>query len=1524
MRNNQHIAQQIFDSQAFNSKVSIDYIANIQNIANQQEATKKHLEQELQLGLQDFFGRGIAKDIEKAKESLKRGVGLGHVSSQIMLGICYELCYKGTSFGLQDFNESFRWFVKGAEFGGGLDGKLLMAVFYASGQHTPIYDAQVYKILEELATEARNYLLRFIVSRYETSANKGDTVAQFKVASALEEMGGPVNLTRAALLFETAARAGHIQAQHEIARYYEQGIVVKKDVKTAAAWYERAARLGDHKSQYQWALFLIRHPSIKNLELAASWLRVASLNDAIASDCLKQLLSEAPQLSVIKSDLPDLTDKAALSKLVTMTTPPNTLLRERDELLENHRTLSQEAIMNGFSIDYEALPIAGDRIAYSVQKMNGHYRFCLEHWDPYLLKKVTLSKEITRSHSWLNCTDSIRLQVPGRENTLVEFNPNGILSVKILEGQTHIAFSVRSTVPLNAYNTQTAALDIIKVSEIRRNGKIHLQSDNALPFDLSCIESLENVGIEANQIHYQDNTFRVSGELEILYKKAQNISQPIYTPGSMSLVFSEQSKDPSHILTDLKASQDKEHITTAKMLKDCFSISPEIILPIIFSYLGKSSHQALSIKSNSPLVLGSAVKLINLEAFGKVEIQTPFLDLNNASLKSGTEVMLDAPQMKLGRLVGPLKNKSPSSILSSGKTTFTAKQKLEMEGLHIYSGGLFTINSPNPVDNLSTDITVRDEVVLNTPHFVHRQAFINTGPSLSITSIPARFRVSKSVCISGEITVIGASELSCQRIGDMINQVWKDKKPQLKSIAEYQTVTRQRMETQWKTGALGIKHSPRLVNKPYSERVSGTIHAPIISIASKIQIDGVNINIFGVMSVLAIDIKNFDKLYVGRQAVILQPAARFRSQIPLLEGVSFNPLFEPRMNAFPFIMQPLIPVSTHIDLSHVCVLTDGQLKPYDGSIPILPHPLQEEKDIVDKLMKGAGRHFIDENSKNPEALLAWVKYNAWKLYKEGLSLKTIQEPVLYYKEITYIFQTGQSSQVLTPIVKLPKSWNNTKRINSGAYLYALEGIDIHGNGADSIFTLTGSLESEGTVAVYDVNRVHIEKPVYQKTERVANTYRKDSMLGGDRVCHELSDITTSTPVDGGDIKANLIDMNNVSLLHIQGAELFAKKTMDFKVGKIDVVPIIASWIQHYNNHASNRCGYKEADESLLRHAIIPANLSSPEGTVSISAGVQRLNALACAARKLHLEATQVIEFPTTTITERAPTQYVSKGLRSSTITGEYQKGITASLQAEEIMCVSKGNIYMVGTEMLAISIELIADKGITAIPLILKQWFQTSSTGLRGLSLYAQNKSESHEYGIVPSFYARQNIKMTTQNNHVVLVGPRLCAGETLEFSTPNGTVSILPAVFHHDISSTEFSVGLSFFGSQMIEGLIQKDFRQAALGMLREFPLLASMEALMKKESGAADKIGNGMKALYYTYKLYKDFAKSSLKDFACKPINTNVKLRFGTTDTQQSWTDLPYLGYKPETLSLKLKICILKAHKQNAKTYLLLLSRI
>jgi TPR repeat protein len=70
-------------------------------------------------------------------------------------------------------------------------------------------------------------------------------------------------------LFLRAAQAGHAKSMNLVGRFYEEGIVVQRDVAHAKLWYQRSAEGGDFRGQFSYAGVLLAE---SKLDDAMPWL----------------------------------------------------------------------------------------------------------------------------------------------------------------------------------------------------------------------------------------------------------------------------------------------------------------------------------------------------------------------------------------------------------------------------------------------------------------------------------------------------------------------------------------------------------------------------------------------------------------------------------------------------------------------------------------------------------------------------------------------------------------------------------------------------------------------------------------------------------------------------------------------------------------------------------------------------------------------------------------------------------------------------------------------------------------------------------------------------------------------------------------------------------------------------------------------------------------------------------------------------------------------------------------------------
>ena len=133
----------------------------------------------------------------------------------------------------------------------------------------------------KVAFETGNYANA--LKEWEPLAEQGAPHAQYNVALMYAKgMGVPVDLHKAAQLYEKAAAKGIVPAQYNIALMYQNGEGVAKDPAKALQWFQRAANNGDANAATGLAAMLEDEASFRNPAEAEKWYR-KSAEQGIAS-----------------------------------------------------------------------------------------------------------------------------------------------------------------------------------------------------------------------------------------------------------------------------------------------------------------------------------------------------------------------------------------------------------------------------------------------------------------------------------------------------------------------------------------------------------------------------------------------------------------------------------------------------------------------------------------------------------------------------------------------------------------------------------------------------------------------------------------------------------------------------------------------------------------------------------------------------------------------------------------------------------------------------------------------------------------------------------------------------------------------------------------------------------------------------------------------------------------------------------------------------------------------------------------
>ncbi len=209
---------------------------------------------EFALGVLHRDGKGIEKDLARARDLFQRAAGKGHASAQVALGYLYA-----TGNGVSsDPVEALRWYRLAADKGDAT-GRYNVGTKYDQGLGCPQDSAEAFRW-------------------YSLAAEQGLAPAQYNVANMLNTGQGVAEDVDAALgWFRRAADQFLAAAQYGLAQMHEEGRGTPRDPVQAVHWFGLAAKQGLPEAQHNLGLkYYLGEGVPKDLEQAAGWFQEAA------------------------------------------------------------------------------------------------------------------------------------------------------------------------------------------------------------------------------------------------------------------------------------------------------------------------------------------------------------------------------------------------------------------------------------------------------------------------------------------------------------------------------------------------------------------------------------------------------------------------------------------------------------------------------------------------------------------------------------------------------------------------------------------------------------------------------------------------------------------------------------------------------------------------------------------------------------------------------------------------------------------------------------------------------------------------------------------------------------------------------------------------------------------------------------------------------------------------------------------------------------------------------------------------
>lgn len=219
--------------------------------------------------------RLIDESRRKAIEWYKKAAEQGHVNAQDKLGYCY---YKGIK-GVPVYYLAVKWWKKAAEQGNQYAQNSL-AICYAKGKGVIKDDEKAVKWWQKAAEQGNTAARKNLRIHEEGNAYFAEQIKKQKELANKKdyiESTRPIALALTLEESKKAAKQGDAYALFCLGLYYELGVDVEADEKTAVKWYIKAAKQGLAESQD--ALGRCYHNGIgvnKNEEEAVKWWQKAA------------------------------------------------------------------------------------------------------------------------------------------------------------------------------------------------------------------------------------------------------------------------------------------------------------------------------------------------------------------------------------------------------------------------------------------------------------------------------------------------------------------------------------------------------------------------------------------------------------------------------------------------------------------------------------------------------------------------------------------------------------------------------------------------------------------------------------------------------------------------------------------------------------------------------------------------------------------------------------------------------------------------------------------------------------------------------------------------------------------------------------------------------------------------------------------------------------------------------------------------------------------------------------------------
>ncbi|PCI36656.1 MAG: hypothetical protein COB50_04400 [Thiotrichales bacterium] len=545
------------------------------------------------------------------------------------------------------------------------------------------------------------------------------------------------------------------------------------------------------------------------------------------------------------------------------------------------------------------------------------------------------------------------------------------------------------------------------------------------------------------------------------------------------------------------------------------------------------------------------------------------------------------------------------------------------------------------------------------------------------------------------------------------------------------------------------------------------------------------------------------------------------------------------------------------------------------------------------------RGFLNDKINTDEKLHIYMRQQAHKYMLNNSTIclnndnkiPAITEPMLFYQQTTYEHENGDKEQALTYVAVYPKSLqNNTDRFIGG--IYAGNNIILIGSNGSNIL-VTGEINAANLLAI-EADDITITKRQQSTKHVVPFASASRDWVGSGfsleyKVMYEIAHQKDTGKIAGNQIS---VKANNLTCIgaHIKVGN---KGLLVNTKNRINILPAIDQRLEYYNTAAKTALKQKSTTGAVYRYSSVPTIIVSNGDVALISDNTAKSVATKIhAVGNLTFYAANNLLLDTILITEQLAPNYSKKGMSITATSGTKQKADTNEFIANgNIILGTKGKFTATAPKLMAKTIE-ITGKNVLFNAQKLLHTFKSSTSGISGFSYIKCKVAESHEDGLTPSFMA-EDLKINAEE--ITLIAPELFITNSLKLQAKQ-SVNIKALTLKHRKLIEQYSLGVNFFCSDVLEGAICGDFAQAARALVSKFPWLDSVCSLAESKE-KSDIMINASKTLYNTYKTFKSWGdKVNFNEFLDSQGLRRVGVGFNQSSTEHNWTTLilPWLQAK------------------------------